>query len=1139
MVWGIIAWSGRETIMDVGDWLRSLGLGQYETAFRENEIDGDVLPALTAEDLKELGVVILGHRRKMLTAITELSGSTAVSPTPARPPPAKSTAPSSMDAAERRQLTVMFCDLVGSTAMSARLDPEDMREVIRAYQDACSGAVARYDGFIARFFGDGVLAYFGFPRAHEDDAERAARAGLDVVAAVAKLETRTTEFLKVRIGIATGIVVVGDVVGQGSAQEQQVVGETPNLAARLQALAEPGSVVIAETTRRLLGEAFELKALGPQILKGIDAPVPAWTVLREAEFVSRFEASRSQGFTAMVGREHEVALLLDCWREATQGEGQAVSLSGEAGIGKSRILAVLRERTGSEQHVTMRYQCSPHHVNDAFYPITRQIWHSAGFSSGEPAAARVSKLEAAIGRSGLEAKHIAPLLASLLSIPIEGRYPPIEMAPSEQKERTIAALIAIFVGLTKDAPVLALLEDAHWIDPTSLDVFGRLVDRLPSLRALLVVTFRPEFAAPWIGRAHVASLSLSRFGRRHVVAMVDRVTGGKALPAEVLEQIVAKTDGVPLFVEELTKTVLESGLLREEAGAYVLASALTPLAIPSTLQDSLMARLDRLTPVRETAQIGATIGREFSFRLLEAVSPIQGAALQDALNQLMAAELIHGRGAPSEASYIFKHALVQDTAYASLLRGRRQRIHADIAKALVERFADQIEAAPATIAHHYTEAGLYEPAAHYWLKAAELAHARYDNAEAERHSEAGLALIARCPIGPDRQSLELALQLACYHALRPLKGYNAPATVAALTLAQRLLDDGAGTDGQRFSVTPALWAADLAGARMDSALGLARQMVEFGDRKNKPIYLLVGYRFLGATQIVMGQHREALENLQRAEPFRNPELHKLTSQRFGDDPSLAVLCYKTWALLLLGSVAEAAHLGERVRAEITNHGHAPTVVMGTFCAVAWPEVMFGDLAAGERHCAELVAYCAEKGEEHWRLVGALYHACARAMREPTAENLAAIRTAIEVQRFTGARFGDSVFLSHLSEASLMSGDVIGAEASLREAFAFVEQSGERYWLAELKRLDGHVALKRSPPDRVRAEACFHEAVEIARGQEARMLELRAATDLARLWRATGSPSDPRALLQPILLMIEGGETTRDVRNARALLAEIA
>jgi class 3 adenylate cyclase/tetratricopeptide (TPR) repeat protein len=1033
----------------------------------------------------------------------------------------------------------MFCDLAGSTAMSARLDPEDMREVIRAYQDACSGAVARYDGFVAKYMGDGVLAYFGFPRAHEEDAERAVRAGLDIATAVAKLETRAKETLKVRIGIATGIVVVGDLVGQGSAQEQAVVGDTPNLAARLQGLAEPGCVVIAESTRRLLGGAFELKPLGPQTLKGFDAPVPAWTVLREDENLSRFEASRSQGMTPFVGREHEVALLLDRWRNASEGEGQVALLSGEAGIGKSRILFALRERIGDAPHLRVRYQCSPHHVNDAFYPIASHVWHAAGFVSGEPGATRLAKLEAMIARSGLEPKAIAPFLAALLSIPGEGRYPPIEMAPSEQKERTIAALLALFEGLTKDAPVLAVLEDAHWIDPTALDVFSRLVDRLPNLRALLVVTFRPEFAAPWIGRANVASLQLSRFGRRQALAMVDGVAGGKALPAEVLEQIVAKTDGVPLFVEELTKTVLESGLLREENGVYVLASALTPLAIPSSLQDSLMARLDRLAPVREIAQIGAAIGREFSYRLLEAVSPIQGPALQDALGQLVAVELVHARGAPPESTYVFKHALVQDTAYASLLRSRRQQIHADIARALEARSADQVETAPAIIAHHYTEAGLAEPAAGYWLKAGEIALSRSANAEADRHVAAGLALIPRLTGSSDCESLELGLQLARANALMPLKGTTAPETVAALTEAKRLLDAGVGSDAERFSVLYGLCAANYMAARWESALALARQIVAVAERQDDTTYLIVGFRLVGQTQWAAGNNRRALESLQRAERYRDPVRQKLLSHRFGYDPALAVLCFKIFALWFLGLPDQSARVSEQVRAELASHGHGPTVATCTLFAVVWPEVMFGDPEAAEHYSAELVAYCADKNVEEVGLLGAVCYACARATREPTSENIATLRTAIEAYHRTGAHSTDALYISRLADALRMTGDVTGAEAALQEGFAFVEKSGERFWLADLHRVAGRIELKRQGPDRARAEACFRKAIDIARGQEARMLELRAATDLARLWRDTGSPNDPRALLKPVLAAIEGGETTRDVRNARALMAEIA
>src|SRR5271165_3448073 len=1117
--------------MDVGDWLRSLGLGQYEALFRQNDIDAEVLSELTDGDLEKFGVSF-GHRKRLLKAIASL-GSTESAPKPAvAVPPQTHT-----DVAERRHLTVMFCDLVGSTALSARLDPEDMREVIRAYQDASSGAIARYDGFVAKFMGDGVLAYFGFPRAHEEDAERAVRASLDIAAVVAKLDTRAKETLKVRIGIATGIVVVGDLVGQGSAQEQAVVGDTPNLAARLQGLAEPGSVVIAEATRRPLGGVFELKPLGVQTLKGFHAPVPAWTVSREVENLSRFEASRALRLTPFVGREHEVALLMDRWRDACEGEGQVALVSGEAGIGKSRILAALSEKIGDEPNMRLRYQCSPHHVNDAFYPITSHIWHAAGFVSGEPPASRLDKLEAMIARSGLEPKEIAPLLATLLSIPGDGRYAQLEMAPLEQKERTIAALIALFQGLTKDAPVLALLEDAHWIDPTSFDVFTRLVDRIPGVRALLVMTFRPEFAPPWVGRAHVASLQLNRFGRRQAVEMIARVTGDKALPTDVLEQIVAKTDGVPLFVEELTKTVLESGLLREDNGSYVLAAALTPLTIPSTLHDSLMARLDRLGPVKESAQIGAAIGREFSFRLLEAVSPITGAALQDALSQLMASELIYGRGAPPESTYVFKHALVQDTAYSSLLRGRRQRIHADIARVLVERFADQVESAPAIIAHHYTEGGLAEPAVRYWLAAAELALSRSAHAEARPYVDAGLALIPRLTDAPNRQSLQLSLQVARANALVPLKGFTGPETIATLTEAKTLLDSGIGTDLQRFSVLYALWATNLFAARMEPALALARQFAEVGERNDDTTYRL-GYRLIGATRACMGQNREALDNLQRAEQYRDPNRQKLFTYRFGTDPDLNVLFVKIWPLVFLGLHDRAARAVEQVRTELSNHKHAATVAVCNFF-VLWPELLKGDFEECERHSAELVAYCAEKKVEQWRLFAAICHALACATLQPTGENIAAVCAALSAKNRTGLRMYDSVFVSQLAWALLAAGDIPSAEATLREAFAFVEDSGELFWLAELHRLDGRIALKRPEPERARAEASFLEAIEIARSQEALILELRAATDLAHLRRDGGAGADPRTLLEPILAAIEGGETTGDVRKARALIAEIA
>jgi len=1117
--------------MDVGVWLRSLGLSHYESAFGDHSVDADVLADLSDSDLKEIGVT-LGDRERLLKAITDLRAASTLRPTGRRP------ALPQRDAAERRHLTVMLCDLVDSTELTARVDPEDMREIIRAYQDACSGAIARYDGFVAKFMGDGVLAYFGFPRAHEDNAERAVRAGLDVAALVPKLDTRAKESLRVRVGIATGVVVAGDLVGLASAQDQAVVGETPYLAARLQALAEPGDVVIAESSRRLLGGTFELKPLGVQTFKGFDAPVSAWAVLREVENVSRFEASRSRGLTPFVGREPEVALLLECWHEAEEGKGRVVLLSGEAGIGKSRILDVLGDRISYAPHLRMRHQCSPHHLNDAFHPITNQLWHAAGMSSDEPVAAKLDKLEAMIARSGLKTKEVAPLIASLLSIPSVGRYREPNLTPAERKEQTIAALLALFEGLTTDVPVLVLLEDAHWIDPTSLDVFGRLVQRLPSLRALLAITFRPEFAAPWLGRTHVASLTVGRLERPQALEMIRRIAGENPLPAEVLEQIVAKTDGVPLFVEELTKTVMESSLLHEATGAYVLDQSLSPLAIPSTLQDSLMARLDRLAPIKEIAQIGATIGREFSYRLLEAVSPVHGPALQDALAQLIAAELIQGRGAPPDATYTFKHALVQDAAYASLLRSRRQRIHADIAGALVERLADQINVPPAIIAHHYSEAGLYEPAARHWLSAAELALSRSAVLEANRHVDAGLAVVRRMLEGQNRKSLELAFLVAKSNALLPLKGYSTPETVAALSAAKRLLDADVGDDLQRFSVLYGLCSAKFIASELKSAHNEASEFVNLARRHDDNIYGLVGHRLLGTVQFFMGRLREALHNFQQAETFREPVIQKQWSYRFGYDPALILTSYKIMALFALGYQRQAARASEQLRMEAKDHFHAPTVALCHFFTKIWPELLFGDLEACERHSAELVAYCVEKKVEQFRLYGVVAETCARAKRDPTPEHIEALCVARDAHHRSGARVLDSMILSCLVEALLGVGDVKGAEAAMREADQFAQLSGEHLLLSDLRRLEGQIALKLPEPDRGRAEACFLKSIDIAHGQESRLLELRAATDLARLKRVTGSSADLGAPLEMILATVEGGNATRDIHNARALLSEI-
>jgi len=638
--------------MDVVVWLRGLGLGKYEATFRENEVDEAVLPSLTHENLKELGVTALGHRLKLLDAIAALRTETT-----AKAPPSEAALTAhkpAHDTAERRQVTVMFSDLVSSTALSARMDPEDLREVISAYQKC----VAETVGYVAKYMGDGVLVYFGYPRAHEDDAERAVRAGLELIAAVSALKAPVS--LQTRVGIATGLVVVGDLIGSGEAQERGIIGETPNLAGRLQGIAEPNMVVIAEGTRKLLGNLFELKDLGPSDLRGIAGPVRAFAALRPGAIESRFEALHGSGLTALVGREEELELLLRRWSRAKTGEGQVVLLSGEAGIGKSRLTAALMEGIANEPHTHLRYFCSPQHTDSALYPIIGQMERAAGFVFDDAPEAKLGKLDAVLAQTSTS-KQDAALLANMLSLPNDGRYPALDLAPEQRRRRTLQALVSQMEALAGQSPVLMIFEDAHWSDPTSLEVIGRIVDRIATLRVLLLVTFRPEFTTPWIGQPRVTAVALSRLPKRCIDAMIDGVIGNKLLPASIRQDIIERTDGIPLFIEEMTKAVLEAD---SEDAALRTAAAIPPpiLAVPASLQASLMARLDRLGPAKEIAQTAAAIGREFSHALLAAVVRKPEAELQAALNRLAAAGLLFRQGIPPHTTYLFKHALVQDAA---------------------------------------------------------------------------------------------------------------------------------------------------------------------------------------------------------------------------------------------------------------------------------------------------------------------------------------------------------------------------------------------------------------------------------------------------------------------------------------------
>ena len=690
--------------MDLAGWLQSLGLERYTAAFRENEIDETVLPRLTTEDLKDLGVNAVGHRRRLLDAIALLRGDAAAAESPSILPDENAAA---ADFAERRQVTVIFVDLVGSTELSARMDPEDLREVITAYQECVSEAVTRLGGFVAKYMGDGVLIYFGYPKAHEDDAERATRAGLELVDHVAALKLPVS--LQARVGIATGLVVVGDLIGTGQPRERSIVGETPNLAARLQGVAAPDMVVIADGTRKLLGDLFELRDLGVMNLKGVGNPVPAWAVLRTGTIESRFEALHASGLTALVGRAEELQLLQRRWSQARSAEGQVVLVSGEAGIGKSRLTASLIECLAGEPQTRLRYFCSPQHTDSAFYPIIGRFERAAGFTHEDTLKGKLNKLDAMLSRSPTSVQDAA-LIAEMLSLPNDGRYPVLDLTSQQRREKTLDALTAQLMSLTRRQPVLMILEDAHWSDPSTLEMIGRTVRRVESLRVLFVVTFRPEFEPPWIGQSHVTALTINRLTRREIDAMIDNLCGEQLIPPNIRQDIINRSDGVPLFVEEVTKAVLEAK--DSSASDDITNDVLLPsFEVPATLHASLMARLDRLGTAKEVAQIGAAIAREFSYSLLAAVVQQPEPELQSALDRLVAAGLLFPQGARSQATYVFKHALVQDAAYGTLLRGPKRALHARIAEVLENQFHDIAEKQPELLAHHSTEAGLIERAA--------------------------------------------------------------------------------------------------------------------------------------------------------------------------------------------------------------------------------------------------------------------------------------------------------------------------------------------------------------------------------------------------------------------------------------------
>jgi class 3 adenylate cyclase/tetratricopeptide (TPR) repeat protein len=1031
------------------------------------------------------------------------------SPQPLTPSPQTLAArPQTLDSArpeaERRQLTVMFCDLVGSTALSAKLDPEELREVMRVYQETCTGVIRRYDGHIAQHLGDGLLVYFGYPVAHEDDAQRAVRAGLEIVEMLRTrgLSPLSAQPLQVRIGIHTGLVVIGE-IGSSEKREILALGETPNLAARLQALAEPDTLVISAATQRLVQGLFACQDLGLQDLKGITTPIKVYQVLGESGMQSRFEVAVQAGLTPLVGRDEELALLRRRWRQAQDGEGQVVLLSGEPGIGKSRLVQELKDHVTQDGAIRIEFRCSPYHQNSALYPLIEHLQRVLHFALGDIPQDKLRKLEQTLARYRFPQADTVPLLAALLSLPQPEGLPPLTLSPQRQKQKTLDTLVRWLFEEAERAVVYAVWEDLHWADPSTLEFLGVCLGQVPTARMLKVLTFRPEFTPPWASRSHFSHLVLSRLGRTQSSTIVEQLTGGKALPAEVVHQIVAKTDGVPLFVEELTKSVVES------VGAHSSAS-LQSLGIPATLHDSLMARLDRLGAAKEIAQVGAVLGREFSYELLYAVSAVDEDTFQHGLRQLVEAELVYQSGLPPQARYLFKHALVQDTAYQSLLKSRRQQLHHQVAQVLEEKFPETKETQPELLAHHCTEAGLTERAIPYWQQAGERASQRSAYEEAVAHLTQGLEVLKTLPDTPERAQQELFLQLALNMALLAIRGYTAPEVEKAATRARELCQQL----GETLLLVPVLDRLAMfyfVRGEVQTARELAEQMLRLAQSAQDRYLLLMAYARLGIPLYLLGELTSARTHSEQAMALYDPQTHP-RSTISTHDPRVDCLSYASWTLWQLGYPEQALRRSQEALALAEGLSRPFSLAVALGFAARFHVLRREGQVARERAEA-VMTLSTEQGFPYWLAWGMEVQGWALAEQGQMQEGIAQMRQS-----------RDPFVLALLAEAYGKVGQVEEGLTVLAKALAFVDRTGHRVYEAELYRLKGELSLQKSrvgiahhdisvavvgtvgrahPTGDEEAEACFHKAIEIARKQQAKSLELRAVTSLAKLWQRQG------------------------------------
>jgi class 3 adenylate cyclase/tetratricopeptide (TPR) repeat protein len=1056
---------------------------------------------------------------------------TAVEQSPSR----WGSASNSASGAERRLLTVMFCDLVDSTGLSVRLDPEDMRDLLGAYRMSVTDAVARFDGFIARFLGDGILVYFGFPLAHEDDAERAVSAGLAAVAAVDGLKARAGVQLRAHVGIATGLVVVGEQLDASGIQERDAVGETPNLASRLQAVAAPGEVVIATSTRRLVGRMFDCRALGANEVKGLPQPVEAWHVRGEAVNVSRFEARRAGALSPLVGRQEEIELLLRRWDQAKVGQGRVVLLSGEPGIGKSRIAESLLVTLEGEPHVSLRFFCSPRHTHSPLYPFIAQLKRAASFEPGSGARAKLDKLEALLKPTATNVPSDVALIAELLAVPGDERYPALTVSPQQKREMTLTALLNQLDGVAAQSPVLIVFEDAHWVDPTSLDLLDRTIARVANLPVLLVITFRPEFQPTWVGEPHVTLLPLSRLGRRDSASIIGSITKGKALPDAVVAQVLAHTDGVPLFIEELTSTLLESGLLRETTDRYVLHGPLPPLAIPATLHASLVARLDRLASVKDVAQIGAAIGREFSHQLIAAVSALAPMDLDAALERLTVSGLISRRGTPPDATYSFKHALVQDAAYVTMLKSRRRQLHASIAKVLVERFPATAERLPEVVAHHYTEGEFASEAIGYWLKAGRIASARSANLEAAKSFELALHALEALPASQTtlEQGFELRLELRV--ALSQLgRGQRMLECLReAEALAEQLNDDRRRCRVYAFmTVTHSLL------GEVNEALVTGSRALEIAGRLGDLGLRILATSYLVQANFLRGEYDRVIE-------LATGNLAALPADRVYENFGLVVppsVWDRAWLVI---SLTELGRFGEAAKyeAEATRLAeptqHAFTIGFAHFAA-GMLHLLRGDWSQARSRIEGLVAV-ARTGNLILHLPRAVASsAWALSQLGEASEALNRLREGeqlLERHAARGIAFHRAWGYHALGRAGLA---LHGLDEARRLGYRGVETSqGYPGFAAHALHLLGDIAIHPDRFDAESGEAHYREALALAEPRGMRPLVAHCHLGLGRLSRRTGKRREAQEHLTTATTMYRDMDMNFWLEQAEAESSQLA